>query len=192
MKKKPFILLPAYLLLISCHNNYQNKSESFKGNSTTIDLSKDSLSAHYNGLGMYSFKFNTNINGDSLTSIKVYSSNKILQEIKVNNFIETKKYQLADVNFDGFKDIMVLCESGSGGKIYWVWNFSPKTGNFQINKQLSDCFGLEIDSVNQLIRCSYRGGWNVKIWDTFKYVDEKLVLVSGRNIDRNDTFIYKR
>ncbi len=188
MRVQAFLLIPIITLIISCSNNQKN-NEIKNDNSTSNISSKDSIEAYYDKLGIYSFKFNTDISGDSLKSVKIYSKKKLLQEIIVNEIFETenKEYKLTDVNFDGFKDILALKGSGSGGKTYWAWNFSKKDNTFKYNSDLSDRFGLEIDSANKRIMFSYSGGFNVKIWDTFKYKNDKLFLLSSRNLDGNDT-----
>jgi len=189
MKKQLFILLLIFNLLYSCNNEKFKSHNSEKENSSINDFSKDSITDNYNKSGTLSFKFSTDKNGDSLKAIKIYSSNKLLQEISVNELFETeiKKYELVDVNFDGFKDILVLKGSGSGGNTYWVWNYSAKDNTFHLNNELSDRFGLEIDSVHKLIMFSYSGGFDVKSWDTFKYKNDKLFLLSSRHIDGKDT-----
>ena len=192
MKKQSFFLLLTFILLYSCNNKKCESHNPDKANSNMVDLSKDSISAYYNKLGTLSFIFNTDKKGDSLKTIIIYSSNKLLQEISVNELFETdiKKYELVDVNFDGCKDILVLKGSGSGGNTYWVWNYSARDNTFHLNKELSDRFGLEIDSVHKLIMFSYSGGVDVKSWDTFKYKNDKLFLKSSRHIDGKDTMIF--
>ncbi len=154
----------------------------------------DSIKSYHDSSDVYTFKFNTDTTNYILKSIVIYASGKNFQTINVNRQIEeiNIKYQLTDVNFDGYRDIMVLDGCGSGGCYYLVWNYSPNDKKFHFNKDLSDIFGLEIDSVHKLVMFSYSGGWNIKEWDTLKYKNEKLYLVSSRHIDGNDTIITKQ
>ena len=193
MRIHSYLLISMLILTSSCNNN--QKHVEIKNDNSSLDASsKDSISVSYDSLGTYYFKFITDTAGDSLKTIRVYSKNKLLQEIMVNDVFETeiKKYEIVDVNFDGFKDILVLKGSGSGGNTYWVWNYSIKDNNFHFNNQLSDRFGLEIDSVHDQIMFSYSGGSHVKELDTFKYKNDKLILLSSKHIDGVDTLLKRK
>ena len=191
MSIQSYFLMSILIFVFSCNNNTKHNVDRNE-KLTTDNLMNDSVSVRYDSLGIYSFKFNSNKAGDSLKSIIIYCANKELQNIGVNKFIEEKSFQLVDVNFDGFKDILVLNGSGSGGNTYWVWNYSTKDNTFHINNELSDRFGLEIDSVHKFIMFSYSGGFDVKSWDTFKYKNDKLFLLSSKHIDGKDTVIKRK
>ena len=49
-----------------------------------------------------------------------------IQEIIANKSFEKKEFKLIDCNFDGYKDISVLYNCGSGGCAYWIWNYSAE------------------------------------------------------------------
>lgn len=38
-----------------------------------------------------------------------------------------EKFGLIDWNFDGYKDITVLDNCGTGGCAYWIWNYSKRS-----------------------------------------------------------------
>jgi hypothetical protein len=135
-----------------------------------------------------SFKFNTDSSGYYLKTINIYSDGILYQKINTNKDIENKKFQLIDWNFDGFKDITVLNNCGSGGCAYWIWNYSLEEEKYIYNKELSEVLGLEIDIPNKFIVFHYRSGYEAEIWDTLKYKNDKLIIVKGLYRERwNDT-----
>ncbi len=120
------------------------------------------------GRPQLSYKFNVDSDGYNLKSIFVYSDLIKVQEIIANKDIERKEFRLVDWNFDGYKDISVLYNCGSGGCAYWIWNYSPKTRKYYYNKKLSEVLGLEIDTVSKFVIFHYRAGYESELWDTLK------------------------
>ena len=131
------------------------------------------------GLAQLSYRFNYDSSTMILKSIFVYSDLVKIQEIKVNKMIFTKEFQLVDWNFDGYKDISVLFNCGSGGCEYYIWNYSPETGKYHYNDVLSEVFGLEIDTVLKAIVIHYRAGYAVEYWNTYQYIDDTLAFFHG-------------
>lgn len=126
-----------------------------------------------------SYKFNTDSTGYILKSIFIYSDAIKVQEIIANKNIERKEFRLVDWNFDGYKDISVFGSCGSGGCAYWIWNYSPKSGKYYFNKELSEVLGLEIDNADEFIIFHYRAGYPEEFWDTLQYKNDKLTFVKG-------------
>ena len=114
-----------------------------------------------------------------LSSILVYRGNDLFQEIKDNKSIYLKEFRLIDWNFDGYKDISVLNECGSGGRSYWIWLYNPTKFNYVYNQELSRIWGLEQDTLSRSIIHHFRNGAIEEKWDTFKFVNEKLVFVKS-------------
>ena len=95
---------------------------------------------------------------------------------------------MIDWNFDGYKDISVLSNCGSGGCSYWIWNYVPKSDKYVYNKRLSEYIGLERDPIKEQIIFHYRAGFQEEFWDYYKYEKSKLVFVHGVFQNRwNDT-----
>jgi hypothetical protein len=136
------------------------------------------------GMRSLSFKFNTDSSGIILKTINVYSENKQIQKIVVDKVIERLNFELIDCNFDGYKDISVLDNCGSGGCAYLIWNYSSKKNRYIYNEKLSQILGLEIDTVNQYIVFHYRAGFPEEMWDSLKYINNKLSFVKGRYRER--------
>ena len=126
-----------------------------------------------------SYKFNIDTTGFILKSIVVYSDLIKVQEIIANKNIYSKDFQLVDWNFDGYNDISVLDNCGSGGCAYWIWNYSPKTSKYYYNQELSEVLGLEIDNKSKFIVFHYRAGYSEENWDSFQYKNNKLTFVKG-------------
>jgi hypothetical protein len=124
-----------------------------------------------------SYKFNIDTIDNNLKSIFCYSDLKKVQVILVNKFIDKFKFQFIDWNFDGYNDLTVLSNCGSGGCAYLIWNYSIKNRKYYFNEELSEVLGLEIDTVSKYIVFHNRAGYNLENWDSFKYVNNKLTLV---------------
>ena len=181
-----------YLTFCSCNSKNADKKNNLKA--VEIDTSKitqreylldyfvegDSISTKATeGRPQINYKFNTDSTGYILKSIFVYSDAIKVQEIIANKDIEKKEFRLVDWNFDGYKDISVLYNCGSGGCAYWIWNYSPKSGKYYFNKELSEVLGLEIDIADKFIIFHYRAGYPEEYWDTLQYKKNKLTFVKG-------------
>jgi len=151
-----------------------------ENNNSVITAKEDSIPpTKISNSNTFSFKFNTDSSGYYLKSINIYAENILVQKITANKDIESKKFQLIDWNFDGFKDITVLNNCGSGGCAYWIWNYSQKEQKYIYNKELSEVLGLEIDIPNKYIVFHYRAGYPEEFWDTLQYKNDKLQFVKG-------------
>lgn len=131
------------------------------------------------GLEELSFKFNVDTPEYILKTITIYSEKKVIQRIIANKEYGREEPQLIDWNFDGYKDITVNYNCGSGGCAYWIWNYSPTKKKYIYNKELSEVLGLEIDTANQYIVFHYRFGGEWEKWDSMKYKDNKLIFAKG-------------
>lgn len=200
--KLTIILIFFSLCLISCNNKTPDKGEDsgeaerkindsltsrLIANSEKLIRGSLNNSAGYINIGKdikLNFEFDLDTSKNLLKTITVHKDNKKHQTIKVNKIPEIPLYYLIDWNFDGYKDITVLQQCGSGGCSYWIWNYSDKTKKYYYNTELSEKTGLEIDSLNELILIHFRGGWTTETWDTLKYIDDKLTLINGLTVER--------
>lgn len=198
--KETVILLMTILLFCSCNsrnresNNDKQLLKDFANmvsfiNNFSGSSSGDSIPpTKIDGLRALSFKFNVDSSGYLLKTINIYSDNKQIQRIIANKEIYRNEFQLIDWNFDGYKDISVLYNCGSGGCAYWIWNYSSKENRYIYNKELSEVLGLEIDTTDQYIVFHYRAGYSEENWDSLKYKDNKLLFVKGLYRERwNDS-----
>ena len=200
MKKLQFLILVLFLS-VSCKQE-KPKPVIVKKVTPPIEVKKkyvinDSISDYINPkLGLYGFKFYLDTVRQELNKIKIYCDGKLIQTIKTtkdNNQIEIHQFEiklksgkyelmkqidLIDWNFDGYKDISVFTEWGSGGCTYSIWLYSKSKKKFVYSKELS-YMGLEIDSESKYIVYHFRGGAESEWWDTMQYVNNKLKFVKG-------------
>jgi len=190
MKRLQFLFL-ILILSISC-NQDKTKPVVVKKATPPIEVKKkyvinDSISGYINPrLGLYSFKFVTDTTKLSLKQIKIYDNGRLVQTINTNKICKNNQFSLIDWNFDGYKDISVVYNCGSGGCAYWIWNYSPKLKKFIYNSVLSEVLGLEMDSVSKYIVFHFRDGVHQEYWDTMKYNNNKLALVKGFSQERRN------
>lgn len=126
-----------------------------------------------------SYSFVSLDSGFILNEIKVFRDSKLVQTITVNEPFDKNQIRLIDWNFDGYKDISVLSNCGSGGCAYIIWEYLPKKEQYLYNKSLSNIMGLEIDTVSKYIVFHNRSGYSEENWDTLKYINNKLEFVKG-------------
>jgi len=182
------------LLLISFYScNINNKQLPKNDRSIIVDSSEaiikfdisnilsvnDSIIGDKIAGNQLSYKFNVDSTGYILKSIFVYSDGFKIQEIIANKMAYDTKFGLIDWNFDGYKDISVLDNCGSGGCSYYIWNYSQESGKYYYNTKLSEWLGLEIDTTSKYIINHYRGGYETEWWDSLQYVNNKLKFVKG-------------
>jgi hypothetical protein len=177
-------------ILVRCISNENGSSKHSAQNrisSSTNNINNsqkpyhDSLVFHLgNDKSWYSLKFVVDPSKvNSLRIIKFYKEGTLIQTIHANKNIENDQFDLVDWNFDGYKDITAIDNSGSGGTTYLIWNYSPLAKKYVYNNLLSGHSGLEIDTTSKFIVFHYRAGYNEESWDTSKYVKNKLVFVNG-------------
>jgi len=186
------ILILVFVCLCSC--NFKNSEKEKVRTSRTENTSRikqqfnntanyitdDSLVAFkVDGAPQLGYKFNVDSSGYLLKSIIIYSDNIPIQIIDANKEIERKDFQLVDWNFDGYKDISVLYNCGSGGCSYWIWDYSKESGKYYYNNELSEHLGLEIDTISKFIIFHYRAGGNEEYWDSLQYNNKILSFVKG-------------
>jgi hypothetical protein len=128
--------------------------------------------------------FTIDKSNNKLSTIVIYEHNKICQQISVNEIVEQRLFSMVDWNFDGYKDITVLANSGSGGRIYFIWNYSPSIHRYMYNQDLSGVLGLSMNSEAKQIIFYAREGFAKEGWDSLRYEQNKLTFKSSLRIDR--------
>lgn len=185
--KGKLILFLGCLLCFSCNTSKRTSDRARVFG--PVMISRDSISGYNpDDKQALSYKFIVDTSGYLLKSILIYSNGKPLQVIEANKEIERIDFHLVDWNFDGYKDISVLYNCGTGGCAYWIWNYSPAENEYYFNDDLSEKLGLEIDTTSRYIIFHYRGGWSNEYWDTSQYIGNQLTFVKGLYRERgNDT-----
>lgn len=200
--KDTTIFIMTFLIFSSCNTrttelNGDNRLNRNSAMNITITIDDSTMCKPYedsilptkiDGFKTLSFKFNVDRSQHILKTIIVYSGNQPIQRIITDKQIEFNEFKLIDWNFDGYKDISVLYNCGSGGCAYWIWNYSPKEHRYIYNMELSEVAGLERDTIGKYIVFHYRTGYSEEKWDSLTYRDNKLLLVKGLHRERwNDS-----
>jgi hypothetical protein len=121
---------------------------------------------------------------NKLSAIVIYEHNKICQQIIVNKIVEQRLFSMVDWNFDGYKDITVLSNSGSGGRSYFIWNYSPDKHRYMYNQDLSEVLGLSMNSEAKQIIFYTREGFAKEGWDSLRYEQNRLTFKGSLLIER--------
>lgn len=164
MKKIIIISIVSAVLVITSSCNKTTKTEPLRNEIVTSKkivipkTNQDTTLLTKIGSRNLSFKFIVDTSGYVLENIIVKSNSKIVQSILANKSIEFKEFSFIDWNFDGYKDITVLYNRGSGGSAYWIWNYDKRTKKFIYDSKLSEVLGLENDSVYKKVVLNYREG----------------------------------
>jgi hypothetical protein len=121
-----------------------------------------------------------------IKSISIYkrSDQKLLQTISPpeNSFFchlpKEQVFIIEDINFDKVNDIRLIQFIPAAPNIpYYYWIFNSKTNRFQRNTSLEEITSPEFDHRNKIITSSWRGGWANYGASTYKYINNKPVLV---------------
>lgn len=198
MKYKLFLILIIGLLIepsIAKLNSKKNQKNLFQVKMITDSIVNYKLDKSH----IFKFKFYYSDSTDGplcLVKIKIYSNDSLIQTIVTKKVIlGSIKQQLIDYNFDGYKDISVRYNCGSGGCAYWIWKYNKTDKKYHYAKEISEMLGLNIDEPNKNIVFNYRGGFEEQHWSTYKYVDDKLIFVKGllekRAVSSDTIFIEK-
>jgi len=67
-------------------------------------------------------------------------------------------FNIADYNFDGFKDLAIVQQAGTANVMYNIYLFEPSSLRFVKHQVLSEFSAPEVDSVNRVIRYHNSGG----------------------------------
>ena len=130
-------------------------------------------------------------------SISIFkrSDQKLLQTISSPEnsfFCDLSKEQvfiIEDINFDKMNDIRLIQFIPAAPNIpFYYWTFNSKTNRFQRDTSLEEITSPEFDHRNKIITSSWRGGWANYGASTYKYINNKPVLVKEYEImlDEND------
>ena len=170
------------LFFSSCNQITKNDKIDSLTSSTTLNnyvVVGDSIVTFKNANPRLNYKFNIDTIHFKFNTIYIYENFRKIQDIKVNKELAEYNFKLIDWNFDGFNDITVLSNSGSGGKTYFIWNYSTMDNKYHYNQELSDKIGLEIDNLSKSIVFHYRAGFSEECWDTLQYTNNNLKYVKG-------------
>lgn len=113
----------------------------------------------------------------------VWGFGKTIEE----NFEEDELFKAEDVNFDGYKDIL-LANMAMKNMNFNIWLFNKESNNFTYNKELSAITNLEIDKEKEEITsagssgCMSMCGW----YEKYRFENGKLVLIYEKVTDESE------
>lgn len=122
----------------------------------------------------------------SVSRIEIKRSDKpgifqILKNFKTYHPFGEGAFIAKDLNFDGYLDLMLEYDYGSGGSWSYVWLFSPKTKKFFYHDELSKLSELTPDSSTRTLTTMEQSGACCGTECGYQFVKGKLVQISEKN-----------
>jgi len=122
----------------------------------------------------------------SVSRIEIRRSDKpgifqILKKFKTYHPYWEGAFVAKDLNFDGYLDLMLEYDWGSGGRWSHVWLFSPKTKKFIYHDELSKLSTLEPDSPTRTLTTVEQSGACCGTNCVYHFVKGKLDQISEEN-----------
>jgi hypothetical protein len=87
-------------------------------------------------------------------------------------------FSVVDANFDGYEDLKILIQCGGTGNCsYNFYLYDPKSGQFVLNKFLSDLTTPSFDHAKKQVTATANGSANDWTIETYQYGDGKYTLI---------------
>lgn len=196
LKNRNLTLLPGDFLAITSQNKEWYFGDYIKKDGSTINgkIFKENLipdllkkTMYLNGLkfDIYYILFNT----DSYSSengtvdfIKIYNQKgKKIQVIENAGLVNDKNNLVVfdDVNFDGYKDLVVFSHDGgagpNNGNNYYIYD--PKAHQFIFNQEISNLTQTQIDPKHKTVLSAWRDGAARHGYEKYKWIKGKFTQV---------------
>jgi hypothetical protein len=105
-----------------------------------------------------------------------------------NNMMDTMGLHVTDVNFDGYKDVIILNSfSGAHSNTWydcWLWN--QKTSSFVKSESFSDICNPALNPEKKYIYSTGGSSAFSQDWDIYQYIDGKFVVTNNLSYVEND------
>ncbi len=102
-----------------------------------------------------------------------------------NQMMDTMGLHIVDVNFDGYKDVIILSDFGGAHSNTWYncWLWDVATSSFVISKSFSEICNPALDAEKKCIYSA--GGSGASYWggQIYKFVDGEFVMTNDLNTD---------
>ena len=98
-----------------------------------------------------------------------------------NIMMDTMGLHVADVNFDGYKDVIILCNFGGAHANTWYdcWLWNPETSSFIKSESFSEIYNPALDSEKINIYSAGGSGAGNREWDIYQFLDGKFVVTNS-------------
>ena len=95
--------------------------------------------------------------------------------------MDTVGLHFADINFDGYKDVIILNDfSGAHGNTWydcWLWN--PETSLFIESQSFTDICNPVLDPENKYIYSTGGSGAGNQTWDIYQYIGDEFAVTNS-------------
>jgi hypothetical protein len=142
--------------------------------------------------GMFGYVMGLNVydeNGESILSadFSEISDGKVVGYYVLNEMMGTMGLHVADVNFDGYKDVIILNMFGGahGNTWYDCWLWDTKASSFVKSKSFSEICNPALDAEKKCIYSA--GGSSAAYWGgrIYKFIDGEFVVTNELDADWN-------
>jgi len=105
-----------------------------------------------------------------------------------NEMMDTMGLHVTDVNFDGYKDIILLNSfSGAHGNTWYAcWLWDPKTLGFVESPSFEDIANPALDPVKKCIYSTGGSGADNQTWDIYQFIDAEFMVTNS--LSYRDTY----
>ncbi|GBF34846.1 hypothetical protein DCCM_3966 [Desulfocucumis palustris] len=141
---------------------------------------------------MYGFVMGLNVydeNGESILSadFSEISDGKVVGYHVYNGMMDTMGLHVTDVNFDGYKDVIILNTFGGAHSNTWYdcWLWDTKTSSFVASKSFAEICNPALDAEKKCIYSA--GGSGAAYWGgrIYKFIDGEYVVTNELDTDWN-------
>lgn len=168
---------------IKKQNYIRSFSEKVSGNSPELRFviygySNDDYHCHANKIEIF------NQNGTVLQEIDFEDTDLFLKDN------DTLGFRLTDLNFDGYKDIMLICEctGAQGNFCYDCWLWDPAANKYIENKSFRDITNPAIDNKNKTILSICANSAMSHTWSMYAFIDKEFVLTRDLTIESTKNY----
>ncbi len=116
-----------------------------------------------------------------ISGIKIYDKDRLVQVIKNAGFVSdtTTVLDFDDVNFDGYKDLVVFSHDGGAGPNFGnnYYIFNSKNKQFVYNETMSNLTQPEVNAKTKTVYAAWRNGASNHGAETYKWIKNKLTMV---------------
>lgn len=118
---------------------------------------------------------------NSVINIEIYKNNQLIQTLKYNyedTFMLIKHFEIIDLNFDGFDDILISAglTPNRGQQYYVAYLWNERQNEFIFLSGAQDIINMKIDKENKLIYSSYMLNDDRVEYYVYSFCDDKLIL----------------